>query len=263
MAPMSNEAVEMNTIETSPLYAATIETVEASFVGTPVAVPVYKAPSPARTKPTLPVLGRATQDKGVTWTTAIFLAIFHAGAIAAFFYFSWSALAVFVVTYMLAINIGIGMCYHRLLTHRGYKVQKWVEYVMAIFATTALEGGPMFWVATHRVHHQYSDHVGDPHTPTEGGWWAHAGWILKGKALHTETAMLARYAPDLAKDRFYVLLSKYHWVPLTIEGPYPAGDRWMAVGSVGRIPSRHHRAACNLAGEFCDSPVGFAPLSNP
>ncbi len=135
-----------------------------------------------------------------------------------FFYFSWSALAVFVVTYMLAINVGIGMCYHRLLTHRGYKVPKWVEYAMAIFATTALEGGPMFWVATHRVHHQYSDHVGDPHTPTEGGWWAHAGWILKGKALHTETAMLARYAPDLAKDRFYVLLSKYHWVPLTIEG---------------------------------------------
>jgi stearoyl-CoA desaturase (delta-9 desaturase) len=76
----------------------------------------------------------------------------------------------------------------------------------------------MFWVATHRVHHQYSDHVGDPHTPTEGGWWAHAGWILKGKALHTETAMLARYAPDLAKNRFYVVLSKYHWVPLTIEG---------------------------------------------
>jgi fatty-acid desaturase len=218
VAPISNEAVEMNTIETSPLHTTTIETAEASFVGTPVAVPVYKAPSVARTKPTLPVLGRATQDNGVTWTTAVFLTIFHVGAIAALFFFSWSALAVFVVTYILAINVGIGMCYHRLLTHRGYRVPKWLEYAMAICATTALEGGPMFWVATHRVHHQYSDHVGDPHTPTEGGWWAHAGWILKGKALHTETAMLARYAPDLAKNRFYVVLSKYHWIPLTVEG---------------------------------------------
>jgi stearoyl-CoA desaturase (delta-9 desaturase) len=218
VTPISNEAVESSPIATSPLSSATIETAEASFVGTPVAVPVYKAPSPARIKPPLPVLGRATQDNGVTWTTAVFLTIFHIGAIAALFFFSWSALAVFVVTYVLSINVGIGMCYHRLLTHRGYRVPKWLEYGMAIFATTALEGGPMFWVATHRVHHQYSDHVGDPHTPTEGGWWAHAGWILKGKALHTETAMLARYAPDLAKDRFYVLLSKYHWVPLTIEG---------------------------------------------
>jgi stearoyl-CoA desaturase (delta-9 desaturase) len=29
---------------------------------------------------------------------------------------------------------------------------------------------------------------------------------------------MARYAPDLAKDRFHVWLSKYHWVPLTIVG---------------------------------------------
>ncbi|MHB1672702.1 MAG: acyl-CoA desaturase [Acidobacteriaceae bacterium] len=184
------------------------------------------------------MLGRATQDNGVTWTTAVFLTLFHIGAIAALFFFSWSALAVFVVTYVLSINVGIGMCYHRLLTHRGYRVPKWLEYAMAIFATTALEGGPMFWVATHRVHHQYSDHVGDPHTPTEGGWWAHAGWILKGKALHTETAMLARYAPDLAKDRFYVLLSKYHWVPLTVEGVVLlaiGGWQWVLWGIFFRV----------------------------
>ena len=219
MASILNDEAEMNAIATSPLPSSTLQTTEASFVGTPVSIPLQMPSVAARhAKASLPVLGRATQDQGITWTTAIFLAIFHVGAIAALFFFSWSALAVFVVTYILAINVGIGMCYHRLLTHRGYKVPKWLEYLTAILATTSLEGGPMFWVATHRVHHQHSDHVGDPHTPTEGTWWAHAGWILKGKALHTETAMLARYAPDLAKDRFYVLLSKYHWVPLTIEG---------------------------------------------
>jgi stearoyl-CoA desaturase (delta-9 desaturase) len=52
---------------------------------------------------------------------------------------------------VLAINLGIGMCYHRLLTHRGYRVPKWVEYCLATCGTLALEGGPIAGVATHRV----------------------------------------------------------------------------------------------------------------
>ena len=115
---------------------------------------------------------------------------------------------------MHAINVGIGMCYHRLLTHRGYKVPKWLEYCLTICGTLALEGGPIFWVATHRVHHQLSDHEGDPHTPHDGTWWAHAGWIISGRTLHTHTAMLARYAPDLTRDRFQVFMSKYHWLSI-------------------------------------------------
>jgi fatty-acid desaturase len=51
-----------------------------------------------------------------------------------------------------------------LLTHRSYKTPKWIEYFLAICGTLALEGGPMFWMATHRVHHQFSDKDGDPHT---------------------------------------------------------------------------------------------------
>ena len=259
MAPLSNEAVEMNTIETAPLHSVTIETVEASFVGTPVAVPVYKTPSPARTKPTLPVLGRATQDNGVTWTTAIFLAIFHIGAIAAFFYFSWSALAVFVVTYMLAINVGIGMCYHRLLTHRGYKVPKWVEYAMAIFATTALEGGPMFWVATHRVHHQYSDHVGDPHTNRRrlvGPRWVD---IERQSTAHRD-GDAGPLCAGPCEGSFLRPIEQVSLGSVDHRRAHPAGDRRLAMGSLGCISSCHHRAACNLAGEFRDSPMGFASL---
>ena len=91
--------------------------------------------------------------------------------------------------------LGIGMAYHRLLTHRGYKTYKWVEYFLTICGTLALEGGPIFWVATHRIHHQKSDHEGDPHTPREGTCWAHMGWILTGKGLHHDAAVLARYVP--------------------------------------------------------------------
>jgi stearoyl-CoA desaturase (delta-9 desaturase) len=164
-------------------------------------------------------MGReATVKEGTNWITLVSLIVFHAGAVAALFFFSWQRLAVSVILYVLAINVGIGMCYHRLLTHRGYHVPKWLEYVMTVCATLALEGGPMFWVATHRVHHQLSDHEGDPHTPREGGWWAHTGWLLVGESLHAQFEALGRYAPDLKKDRFHMWLSKYHWLTLTLSG---------------------------------------------
>src|SRR5260370_19730850 len=82
----------------------------------------------------------------------------------------------------------------------------------------ALEGRPIFRVATHRVHHQNSDHDGDPHTPNDGPWWAHAGWIISGRAMHSETTLLGRYAPDLTRDKGHVWLSRFHWLPLTLTG---------------------------------------------
>ena len=98
---------------------------------------------------------------------------------------------------------------------------------MSVCSTLALEGGPIFWVATHRVHHQHSDREGDPHTPREGGWWAHAGWLIWGKALHAQTQLLARYVPDLARNRFHVWLSKYHWIPLVASGVALFGLGWI------------------------------------
>jgi len=114
--------------------------------------------------------------------------------------------------------LGIGMAYHRLLTHRGYKTYKWIEYFLTFCGTLALEGGPIFWVATHRIHHQKSDREGDPHTPREGTWWAHMGWILTGAGLHHDSAVLSKYVPDLCRDRVHVFLSTWHWTSNVIVG---------------------------------------------
>lgn len=152
----------------------------------------------------------------INWITSGIMIAFHVGAVAALFFFSWKAVFVAAALYWMAICLGIGMCYHRLLTHRSYKVPKGVEYFLAICATMALEGGPIFWVATHRVHHQYSDHDGDPHTPQHGGFWAHMGWMIFGQAKHNDTVTMSRYAPDLGRDPFYVWLNTYHYVPLVV-----------------------------------------------
>jgi len=154
----------------------------------------------------------------VNWVTAGFMIAFHVLAIAAFWFFSWQNLIVALVLHWMAVGFGISLGYHRLHTHRGFKTSRAFEYFLAICGTLTLEGGPIFWVATHRLHHQYSDEPEDPHSPRVSGFWAHLGWIIFGEAQHSDTARLARYAPDLSKDPFYRWLSTYHWVPLTVLG---------------------------------------------
>jgi len=150
---------------------------------------------------------------GLNWPTTVILVLIHIGALAAFFFFTWKALIATVILYWVATGLGISMGYHRLHTHRSYKVPRWMEYLFAVCGTLTLEGGPIFWTAIHRIHHQRSDLPGDPHSPREGAWWAHVGWILVGETKHNNTMLLGKYAPDLAKDPFYVWLNNYHWVP--------------------------------------------------
>ena len=148
----------------------------------------------------------------------IAVAIFHILAVVALFYATWDAVLLAVVLHWMCIGWGIGMGYHRLHTHRSYEVPKALEYFFAVLGTMTLEGGPIFWVAVHRVHHQRSDQEGDPHTPRDGRWWAHMLWTLFGESLHAKTDVTAKYAPDLAKQPFYRWLTKWHWVPLTVLG---------------------------------------------
>jgi stearoyl-CoA desaturase (delta-9 desaturase) len=166
--------------------------------------------------------------KGLNWVTSLVLVLFHLGAISAFFVFSWKSLAVAVFLYWLATGLGISLGYHRLHTHRSYRVPLWLEYFFAFCGTLTLEGGPIFWVAVHRVHHQKSDQAGDPHSPRDGAWWAHVGWILFGTTNHNNTRMMSKYAPDLAKHRFYVWLNNWHWTPMVALG--------LILGAIGGWP---------------------------
>jgi stearoyl-CoA desaturase (delta-9 desaturase) len=154
------------------------------------------------------------QDMGINWMAVIPFTIVHVGAVAALFYFSWPAFWTAVFLYWLALCPGIGMCYHRLLTHRSYVVPKWLEYIMAVCGCLALEGGPLNWVTTHRIHHQYSDKDGDPHTPRDGKWWAHIVWMLVGDATRASAEDCRRYSPDLMKDKFLMWLSRNNALPV-------------------------------------------------
>ena len=157
------------------------------------------------------------RGRNINLGTWIFLVIAHAAAIAALFFWSWPALITAVILYWVS-GSGIGMGFHRLLTHRGYRVPKLVEYFLVTCGALALEGGPITWVVTHRIHHAHTDRTGDPHTPRDGGWWAHIGWILDGKAQQYDQATLERYAPDVFKDGYYRWLNRFYYIPLLVVG---------------------------------------------
>ena len=139
--------------------------------------------------------------KRINWDSTLFLILFHLGAIAALFMFSWSGLTVALILAWLAGGLGVGMGYHRLFTHRGYKTPKLVEYFLTFCGMLSPEGGAINWVVTHRIHHQHTEEPGkDPHTPREGKWWSHIGWILRGTAQQHSESVMRQYAPDLYKD---------------------------------------------------------------
>jgi fatty-acid desaturase len=68
---------------------------------------------------------------GINWVSLTAFSVFHAGAIAALFFFTWPAALTALALYWISLSFGIGMGYHRLLTHRSYRTPKWVEYSLA------------------------------------------------------------------------------------------------------------------------------------
>lgn len=155
-------------------------------------------------------------ETSVNWPTLIFLIISHVASVAALFFWSWPAVITAVILAWVGGSLGIGMGWHRLMTHRGYKVPKAIEYFLVLCGSLALEGGPIQWATTHRIHHAHTDKKGDPHSPRDGRWWSHVGWILTPTEQVLDKALLQRYAPDLNNQRFYRWLNQFYYVPLII-----------------------------------------------
>lgn len=161
---------------------------------------------------------KAKLKTNINWNTAIFLAIFHLGALAALFVFSWKWLVISLLLNWVAGSLGIGIGFHRLMTHRGFQTPKPVEYGLTLCGLLALQGGQINWVVTHRIHHAFTEQAGDPHSPRDGGWWAHLGWMLEGTSQQHSDSIMRRYAPDLMKDSIHIWMNRLYFVPLIICG---------------------------------------------
>lgn len=153
------------------------------------------------------------------WAVGFFGAV-HLLALLALWCFSWSAFGIMIFLHWLLGSIGICLGYHRLLSHGSLQVPKWLEYIIALIGATALQGGPIFWVAGHRLHHAFTeDEDKDPYSAKRGFWWSHMLWILYPRKDFFNFAQYQRYAPELTRDRVYRWLDRYHLllqIPLAI-----------------------------------------------
>jgi len=154
--------------------------------------------------------------KGINWKNVTIIASFHLLAIPALFTLSWQNVAALLIGNWIVGSLGVGLGWHRLLTHCGFKAPKWLEYTLSIFATMSIQDSPDKWVATHRIHHKFTEQEGDPHSTRPGFWWAQIGWIVWGTAQDHDRKVLQKYVPDLLKDKGHALISRFYYVPIII-----------------------------------------------
>ncbi|KAG2729318.1 hypothetical protein I3760_01G244800 [Carya illinoinensis] len=160
--------------------------------------------------------GRRWNSRDVA-TAGVVLAM-HCVCFFAPFQFNWGAVSVATALYVVTGLFGITLSFHRNLSHRSFKLPKWLEYTFAYCGALALQGNPIDWVSTHRYHHQFCDSERDPHSPTEGFWFSHMSWLFDTSYM-IERCGGTNNVGDLQKQPFYRFLAKtyvFHPIALAI-----------------------------------------------
>jgi stearoyl-CoA desaturase (delta-9 desaturase) len=147
-------------------------------------------------------------NRPIHWPTFGAIVLIHLGALIAPFYFSWQGLACLIALYCYTGCIGITFCYHRMLTHRGFKLNAIAKWFAHLAGALALQGRPLDWAMSHRIHHARSDQKGDPHSPLDGSLWSHFLWLIPRRNKQTHALLIAKYTPDLLQDRCCVFFNR-------------------------------------------------------
>lgn len=155
------------------------------------------APAPAPIG-TAPPDAEDTVDR-TDWLSSVPFFGAHLVPLAAFFvvvtWEDWLLCGLLYVVRMFFITAG----YHRYLSHRSFRTGRLVQFVLAAGGTTALQKGPLWWASHHRLHHRFTDLDQDVHSPRDGFWWSHVGWILSTRYKRTDLADIKDFAafPEL------------------------------------------------------------------
>jgi stearoyl-CoA desaturase (Delta-9 desaturase) len=90
---------------------------------------------------------------------------------------TWRDLALLIGLYVPS-SLGVTAGFHRMLTHRSFRAHSVVRAAILILGSMAVEGTAITWAANHLKHHALADKEGDPHSPVDGLFHAHLGWLF-------------------------------------------------------------------------------------
>jgi stearoyl-CoA desaturase (Delta-9 desaturase) len=163
----------------------------------------------------------------------------------------WVELSLFFGLY-LATGLGVTIGFHRLLTHRSFEVGTPLKALFLILGSMAVQGRAIDWAANHLKHHAFADEEGDPHSPLEGFFHAHVGWLFSAPAPDRE-----RYCKRHLADPVIVFIDRTFllWVGLGLLIPYLiAGWNGLLWGGFVRITVVNHvtwavNSVCHTFGE--------------
>jgi stearoyl-CoA desaturase (delta-9 desaturase) len=150
---------------------------------------------------------------------------------------NWSDIILLLVMYSLTA-LGVTIGFHRMLTHRSFQPHPIVKFILLVLGSMSLEGAAIEWTATHTKHHAQADREGDPHSPVEGFFHAHIGWLFNSETVDPEV-----YCRHLLKDPIVMFVSRTFllWVALSLLIPFAIGG-WHGLlwGGLVRIFLAHH-----------------------
>jgi stearoyl-CoA desaturase (delta-9 desaturase) len=124
--------------------------------------------------------------------------------------------------------IAVSVVYHRYFAHRAFRTSRALQFVLGLYGTIAVLGGPIWWAQTHREHHRHADTPYDIHSPHYQGFlYAHCGWFLDNEHREVDLSRIR----DLA--RFPEIVWLQRWSTL-FKLFYIAGAYWW-LGTVGIV----------------------------
>jgi len=152
----------------------------------------------------------ATAEHKIDWLRTLPFIGMHV-AVLFVFAVGWSpvALVVAVALYCLRMFAITGF-YHRYFSHKAFRTSRLVQFIFAVIGASAVQRGPLWWAAHHRLHHVTSDQGTDEHSPRQHGFfWSHMGWFLSRHNFATRLDKIqdfARYPELRFLDRFDILV---------------------------------------------------------
>ena len=135
-------------------------------------------------------------------------------------------------------GFGLTVGYHRMLTHRSFRAHPVVKMILLVLGSMAIASPPIEFAATHLKHHARSDREDDPHTPLEGLFHSHLGWLFKDRFADPEV-----YCRHLSDDRIVMFVNRCFplWAALSLLVPLGVGG-WTGLlwGGLVRTFLVHH-----------------------
>lgn len=171
---------------------------------------------------------RSEPDR-VDWIRVLPFGFLHVGCLGAL----WTGVSPFAFGFAVflyfARMFAVTGIHHRYFSHKTYSTSRFFQFVMAVWAGSAVQRGSLWWAYHHRHHHLHSDQPADAHSPHVHGFlWAHIGWITSRRNFPTDYSKIK----DLAKYPELVWLNRYDIaVPLafaiSIFGLGAALEKWV------------------------------------